>query len=186
MTTQEDKPGNSSISTEVEWVSISLGREKRDSDTRRILSSLPLFSNLSIRDWRELMGLFHSRTFLDDEVIFRRDTPGLGMYIVIDGNVSILDSEKGAGVEIARLTSGDFFGEMTLIEEIDRTATAVSVGTTNLIGIFRPQLKDLMHRRPRLGLILMERLARIVVNRLHEANQRLTECREKLKEESKH
>ena len=66
MTTQEDKPGNSSISTEVEWVSIGLGREKRDSDTRRILSSLPLFSNLSIRDWRELMGLFHSRTFLDD------------------------------------------------------------------------------------------------------------------------
>ena len=71
---------------------------------------------------------------------------------------------------------------MSLIEKVYRSAAVVSAGKTRLIGIFRPQLKDLMHRRPRLGLMLMERLALIVVNRLREASQRLSQCRERVKE----
>ncbi|MDP8237779.1 MAG: cyclic nucleotide-binding domain-containing protein [Candidatus Hatepunaea meridiana] len=184
MTEKHDDSIKNSTITEVEWVPVSLTKDKRDSDMRRTLSSLPLFENISTRDWRELASLFHKRTFSDEEIIFRYGTPGLGMYIVIDGNVVIYSKEKTNDVEIARLGPGSFFGEMSLIDEIDRSATAVSSGNSNLIGIFRPQLKDLMYHRPRLGLILMERLACIVVSRLREADKRLMEYRKKLNSEN--
>lgn len=158
-----------------EWLPQKLHRDKPDSDTRRILSTLPLFVNLSSRDWRELNNLFHNRTYKNDEVIFRYGTPGLGMYIIIEGTIAILARENETDIEIARLGPGDFFGEMTLIEEADRSATAVSIGDSRLMGIFRPQLRDLLNRRPRLGMIIMERLARIVVKRLQVANHRLAE-----------
>ncbi|HHE46169.1 MAG TPA: cyclic nucleotide-binding domain-containing protein [Bacteroidetes bacterium] len=179
MLNQMEKASRFADSVQVEWMPIKLGMEKRDADMRRALSSIPLFENLSRRDWRDLTSLFHFRTFLNDEVIFKYGTPGLGMYIIIDGNVAILAREMDVDVEIARLGRGDFFGEMCLIEEIDRSASAVAKGTTRLIGIFRPQLKDLMHRRPRLGLVIIERLARILTHRLREANQKLVEWREK-------
>ena len=142
---------------------------------------MPLFQNLSRRDWRELSDLFHQRKYSNEEVIFEHDTPGLGMYIIIDGMAKVYSVDRrNKKTEIANLLPGDFFGEMSLIEEVPRSATVASVGTTNLIGIFRPQLRDLMHRRPRLGLVLMERLALILVNRLREANKKLIECREQL------
>ncbi len=178
-----NETSTSRSSIPVEWLQISFSKEKRDSDTRRILSKLPLFENLSMRNWRELSDLFHKRTFLKDEVIFRRGTPGLGMYAIIDGSVAVFDNEDGVDVEIARLGAGDFFGEISLIEDIDRSATTVALETTRLIGIFRPQLKDLMHRRPQLGLIIIERLARILTSRLREANNRLVMYKRKLTEE---
>jgi len=179
MTEKNNKTARFADSVKAEWMPISFGKDKREADMRRVLASIPLFENLSSRDWRDLAGLFHFRTFTNNEVIFRYDTPGLGMYIIIEGYVSILARELDADVEIARLGQGDFFGEMSLVEDVERSASAVSSGTTRLIGIFRPQLRDLMHRRPRLGLILMERLARIITHRLREANQKLVEWREK-------
>lgn len=178
----EDKSGISGL-VPVEWLQISLSKEKRDSDTKRILSNLPLFENLSMRNWRELSDIFHKRTFLKDEVIFRHGTPGLGMYAIIDGSVAVFDNDEGVDVEITRLGTGDFFGEISLIDEIDRSATIVALETTRLIGVFRPQLRDLMHRRPQLGLIIIERLARILASRLREVNDRLVMYKKKLAEE---
>lgn len=175
-----DETSASGSSIPVEWLQISFSKEKRDAETRRILSNLPLFQNLSMRQWRELSDLFHKRTFTKDETIFKYGTPGLGMYAIIDGSVAVYDNEDGVDVEIARLGSGDFFGEMSLIEEVERSATIVALETTKLIGIFRPQLKDLMHRRPQLGLIIIERLARILASRLREANHRLAMYKKKL------
>ncbi|NQT34933.1 cyclic nucleotide-binding domain-containing protein [bacterium] len=175
-----DETSVSGSSIPVEWLQISFSKEKRVSDTRRILSNLPLFENLSMRQWRELSDLFHKRTFTKDEIIFKNGTPGLGMYAIIDGSVAVYENEDGVDVEIARLGSGDFFGEMSLVEEVERSATIVALETTRLIGIFRPQLKDLMHRRPQLGLIIIERLARILTSRLREADHRLAMYKRKL------
>jgi CRP-like cAMP-binding protein len=172
-------------STEVEWQPIKIGKDKRDTDLRRTLNAVPLFANLPRRYWRELTSLFHFRAYEDQEIIFHYATPGLGMYIIIEGSVLILALKDETYVEIARLARGDFFGEMSLVEEVERGATAMSSGKTRLIGIFRPQLQNLIHRRPRLGLALMERLARILTTRLRESNRKLSDCRDQLNREEK-
>jgi len=171
-------------STEVEWQPIKMGKDKRDTDVRRTLAAMPLFVNLPRRYWRELASLFHFRTFEDQEIIFRYGTPGLGMYIIIEGSVLILARKDDSYVEIAKLGPGDFFGEMSLIEEVERGATAMASGKTRVVGIFRPQMQNLMHRRPRLGLLLTERLARIIANRLRESNRKLSDCRNQISREA--
>ncbi|MCF7811165.1 cyclic nucleotide-binding domain-containing protein [bacterium] len=183
MNEQDDKMKTESYTTEVDWQPVVISKEKRDIDIKEILTSLSLFSKLSQRDWRELSDLFHQRIYSDGEIIFEYDTPGLGMYIIIEGSARVLNIDLGGvKTEVAILNKGDFFGEMSLVEEVYRSATVNAIGKTQLVGIFRPQLKDLMHRRPKLGLLLMERLAIIIINRLREANRRLAESRDRIRE----
>jgi len=163
------------MQTSTEWTSFDLGHSKSDELIRTTLDSIPLFENLSVRDWRHLAGLFHQRRFDDGEIVFEAGMPGLGMYIIVAGTVRVLEKRGGEDIELTRLGSGDFFGEMSLIDEVPRSATVISVGDTHLIGIFRPHLQELMHRRPRLGVLLLERLASILVKRLREANRLLAE-----------
>jgi len=142
---------------------------------RETLQRNPLFENLSRRDWRELTDLFHERQFQAGETIFLQGTPGLGMYIIVSGAVRIIRVADDRQLELARLIEGDFFGEMSLVDDFERSATALVAEPTQLIAIFRPQLEALMNRRPALGIILMRRLARIISFRLREANGVLSE-----------
>jgi CRP-like cAMP-binding protein len=166
--------------TEIEWMSVGEGGLTKDSEIRRVLSNTPLFKDIPKRDWRELEGLFHKRKFADDEIIFEIGTPGLGAYAILNGEVRIIGEKKGVLVELARLREGGFFGEMSLIDDSRRSATAMAVGETYLIGFFRPQLLELMRTRPKLGVVLMQRLAQMMAERLRFANQSLAECRDDL------
>ncbi|MBD3167746.1 cyclic nucleotide-binding domain-containing protein [bacterium] len=168
------------LGTEVEWMPMGEGGLTKDSEIQRVLSGTPLFRDIPKRDWREIEGLFHKRKFSNDEIIFEIGTPGLGAYAILNGEVRIVGEKKGMLVDLARLKEGAFFGEMSLIDDSPRSATAIAVGETYLIGFFRPQLLELMKTRPKLGVVLMQRLAQIMAERLRVANQALAECRDEL------
>lgn len=163
-----DSPG-------VEWAPIHTARPDSIGEAIKTLSQTLLFEGLSTRDWRHLTPLFHHRQFADDEIVCAYGTPGLGMYIIVSGAVKVVMDRGSETLELARLQSGDFFGEMSLIDDYDRSATVVAVGETRLIGIFRPQLQELIVQRPKLGVVLLNRLAIIIVHRLREANRMLVE-----------
>ncbi len=159
----------------VMWEPIKPKRDEQAYLVRRALRSTPLFEGLSPHDWKLISSLFHIRKYDHGEVVFECGTPGLGMYVVIDGYVRIVVDEEGEELELSIMQEGDFFGEMSLIDEVVRSATAIAEGETRLVGLFRPQLRELMHHRPKLGIILYERLAQIVVRRLRESNRLLAE-----------
>ncbi len=160
--------------THPEWKPLEENEKKSKKNARRILENTPFFQNLGRNDWRELEALFHERHYETDEVIFYEGTPGLGMYVIVDGAVRVVSEQDGEEVQYASLESGDFFGELSLVEEEQpRSASAIAQGPTRLIGLFRPQLLALMHTRPKLGVVLLERLARNIAARLREANQLL-------------
>ncbi len=164
----------------LEWLPFKIGKESDQAIIKRTLRNTPLFEKLSSRDWHLMTGLFHLRTYKANEIIFEKGTPGLGMYVIIDGSVKITTEEDGDEVVIVNLSQGDFFGEMSLIDEVERSANAISDTETKMIGIFRPQLQELMTHRPRLGIVIFQRLASIVVKRLREANKNLTQERNEL------
>lgn len=169
-----------------EWFSVDSELLLPKDNTTQLLRHIPLFRDLSNRNWREISNMFHERSFKKDEIIFKEGTPGLGMYIVVDGAVRIIGEVNDQIIELASLVPGQFFGEMTLIDNTDRSATALATEPTRLIGIFRPQLKDLMNRRPRLGMTILVRLAEIIVFRLRTANRYLAECQADLQRLSSH
>ena len=86
-------------------------------------ASIPLLAVLSPKDRQRSSRARKARTFAKDEVLVREGDPPLHLYIVAAGHARIERADQGL---VARLGPGDFFGELALIEEHDRTATVVA------------------------------------------------------------
>lgn len=181
---EQSKPAEKSIYIDPEWKPIENAHQKSNIEFEALIRSMSFFRDIKNRDWKELRDLFHERRYQNGELVFEVGMPGLGMYIVVNGAVRIVEQHEDEEIEIGRLTSGDFFGEMSLVEDTVRSAAAVADGDVLLIGLFRPQLLDLMYRRPKFGLKLMERLASILAKRLRIANKQLAELSKKLRAQS--
>ncbi len=158
-----------------EWCPITAEMLKPGAMHQVVLQQNPLFENLGKRDWWELTNLFHDRNFQSGEMIFQQDTPGMGMYVIIHGTVKIVSERGEQEIELAVLKDGEFFGEMSLIDETARSASAVVSEKTHAIAIFRPQLEELLNRRPKLGNKILKRLSMIISHRLRIANQLISE-----------
>ena len=124
-----------------------------------LLGAVPLFEDLSPRELDAVQRLLHRRDYVAGESIFVQGEPGLGMYIIVRGVVSI--QSEPSGRELVELTDGDFFGEIALLNEVIRTATARAKTDCTLLSLFQPDLLSLLDRNPRLGVKVLLSLARL-------------------------
>ena len=113
--------------------------------------------------------------------MFHQGDPGLGMYIIQEGAVSIVLAEgDNSQKELAVLSEGDFFGELGLLDESARSASAVCKTDCLLIGFFRPDLLELIERKAALGIKIVMKLAEIVGERLRKTDKELSKLRAQL------
>ncbi len=153
------------------WGNIFKDRDETCRDSCLLLKKIPLFSGLRKRELRQIDRLVHRRQYKDGEVIFWEGEPGVGMYVVQEGEVGIYrDFAKCGQKELARMRAGDFFGEMALLEDDCRSATAVAGGTTHLLSLIHADLFDLIGRKPQLGITLLSTLANMLARRLRLTN----------------
>ncbi|HUI66251.1 MAG TPA: cyclic nucleotide-binding domain-containing protein [Bacteroidota bacterium] len=146
-------------------------KEGRRASFRETLKSIPIFSELGRRELASVERILHQREYAAGEVIFRQDEPGLGMYIIETGRVSIVSDD-----ELDRMTElgdGEFFGELPLLDGGTRSATAVAKTPCRIFGFFQPDLFGLIERNPRLGVKIVLSLAAIIGMRLRAANERV-------------
>ncbi len=136
-----------------------------------VLRTVPLFEGLAFRDLKKIELIAHERTFMPDEVVFHERQPGTGMYFIKKGLIELTKTINGERVKIAELGSGEFFGEMSLIENYPRSARAAAVVKTEVLGIFRPDLFDLIDRHPRLGSKILLKLSERLANRLRKTTE---------------
>jgi CRP/FNR family transcriptional regulator, cyclic AMP receptor protein len=138
------------------------------------LSTVPVFESLSKRQVVKIHSLMHVRTFDSDEIIFRKGDPGVGLYVIRDGAVDVYSEFSDlTRYKVASLESGDFFGEISLLNDSPRSATVVAVKSSILLGFFRHDLLELMNSDPSLGVKLVYNLAKIVAERLRIMNESL-------------
>jgi len=148
-----------------------------------ILRKIPVFADLRPRELREFERVLHRREFKKDEVVFREGEPGVGMYIIYQGSVGIFKNKPDGGEELlAELKEGEFFGEMALLDESPRSATARALEPSIILGLFQPDLFDLIERKPKLGNKILLNLAHIIGERLRRTNEELQALRQKLAE----
>ena len=79
--------------------------------------------------------------------------------------------------ELAILKDGDFFGEIALIEESQRSASAICRTDCQIIGFFRPDLFEIIEKHQRLGIKIVLKLAEIIAERLRRTNQEGTQLK---------
>jgi CRP-like cAMP-binding protein len=134
-----------------------------------------LFKTLTEREHKFLSTMVYERVYDPGEPIFRQGDRGFGLYVIAKGTVAI--KTQGEGVEqilVTKLTRGSFFGELSLLEmENVRSASAIALEKTVLVGFFKPDLKEIMDRKPAMGVKILQQLALVLGTRLIETTTRL-------------
>ncbi len=119
-----------------------------------------------------LSKFLHRRNFNPEEIIFKQGDSGYGFYFIFDGAVKVftdLDNKKTTehGDFIIELEKYQYFGEMGLLEEFNRrSATVIASEKTVLMGIFKPDLEDLIENYPVVGAKFLREISLVMATRM--------------------
>jgi CRP-like cAMP-binding protein len=164
-------------------------RQQSDEEITKLLSENYIFKSLTSFELYFVRQLIHRRIYKPGEAIFTQGELGVGMYIVAKGTVNItvedhhVADENDRHIFVTRLTHGDFFGEISLVEQAGRrTATATAADEVILLGFFKPDLAEVIERNPRTAVKILTRLGEVLGRRLKETADRFTEVKRELKD----
>lgn len=115
---------------------------------KRIIEKVPLFKGASAELLEDLMNELTSKIFVPEERIFRTGDPGDSMYFIQSGAVEILTAD---GKPIATLSEGAFFGEMALIFDNTRSATARSKSYCDVYCLSKESFQRVLKAYPEFG-----------------------------------
>src|SRR6266704_2386685 len=140
----------------------------------KILQTIPLFSDLTPKELRILEQVVHVRTYEAGEPVFVETEPGAGMYVIRSGHVDIVLNYKSENpLILSELEPGDFVGEMALLGDTSRSATAMARERSELIGFFHPDLIEIINLHPGMGAKISIGLAKTLAERLRYTNMQL-------------
>jgi len=99
------------------------------------------------------------RVYADGEVIVRQGDPGDCMYVVQSGTVEVVREDGGPVAVLAELGANDFFGEMSLFEHENRSATVRAKGEARVLTVDRKTLFRRIQSDPSLALNLLRTMS---------------------------
>ncbi len=167
-------------SESLEWKNV-FKLKRKPTSVEEMLAKIPVFENLKAKELRQVSGIVHRRQYVSGEYVFYQNDPGLGMYVIEQGEVAVvLVAADGTKKELATLKDGDFFGELSLLDESPRSASVIAQSDANLIGFFRPDLFEIMEKAPGTGLKIVLKVAEMIGERLRNTNQELSKVRGEL------
>jgi CRP/FNR family transcriptional regulator, cyclic AMP receptor protein len=130
------------------------------SPTAKSFRRVPLFRQLDDTALSELCALVTIERFPAGTRLFRAGDAGDAMFLVESGRVQIkLSDTEGDEVVLADLRSGEFFGELVLLDGKPRSADAVVVEEATLSKLSRPTFLSLIDRRPGIALECLNAMA---------------------------
>jgi len=94
--------------------------------------------------------------------IFHEGDLGTEMFIIHEGQIEILQESEAGQRQIAILDRGDFFGEMSILEELPRNAAARAVSDVKIIMIDGATFDSMLRANPEIGIRIMRKLSRRV------------------------
>ena len=105
-----------------------------------------------------------SREYAPGAVVCREGEEGEEMYIIQKGKVRVSKRFAGKTHVISILEKGDFFGEMAIVNRIQRTATVTAIDQVELLVFDREGLQNLIARNARIALNIIDKLCRRLQN----------------------
>ncbi len=140
------------------------------------LSEITIFKNLTKRELNEVEGIIHKRTVKDMEVIAQAGEPPLAIYIIKSGHIDFVIGKPGEeGEVIENYTSGDIVGEICIFDDEPRPSSIISRGESELLGIFKYDIDELMKKRPIIGYKILKNIGEKLVKRVRKLTALLNE-----------
>jgi CRP-like cAMP-binding protein len=138
---------------------------------REFLQSVPLFARLGEGSLEAILRLTRRRKFRKDEVIFHENEVGDSLFIILRGRVKVaIFGDDGKEVTLSTLSEGDFFGEMSLLDQEPRSATTIAEEECELLALQRDDFMRALEQDPGMSASLIQVLA----DRLRKANHQIS------------
>ena len=134
-------------------------------DHLNLLEAVPLFHGLTSKEMSRLAKVTDEVTVGAGSVIAEEGQPGDAFYLLVDGAAVVNRKEK----KIATLGTGDFFGEMSLLDDGPRSATVQLVRDSTLLVIHRDQFAGIITELPGVA----HKMLRGLAARLRAADHRI-------------
>lgn len=120
----------------------------RERALTNVLSVSPLFQVIPSKDRARLAPRFKLVELPAGGQAFQEGEPGGALYLVKDGTVEVRMTLRGEALVLARLGKHQFFGEVSFLTGVPRTATVHAVEPTELLKIEEAELRDLVRHHP--------------------------------------
>ncbi|MBZ0273063.1 Crp/Fnr family transcriptional regulator [bacterium] len=134
------------------------------------LATIPIFAGLFDGDAADLERAGQLMFVRKKQVAYRPGDPSDAIFLIRSGRVKISKiTEDGREIILNLLKTGDVFGEMAFLEDAPRDTFAEALDDTNIIVIRKPELLQLIKRRP----AITYRLAKIIGERRREAEKNM-------------
>ncbi|MGA2382908.1 MAG: Npt1/Npt2 family nucleotide transporter [Gemmatimonadales bacterium] len=126
------------------------------------LKSAPVFERVSGEDLAALARVAEIETYSPSQAVFGEGEMGDALYVMVRGKVAI----ESGGERLAELGPGDAFGEMAVLDEVPRSATATATEETEVLRIGSEEFYEILHEQVEIA----EGVIRMLTGRLREAD----------------
>ena len=137
------------------------------------LKKIPLFAELTENEIYQVMKLSFEKKYPKDSTLFVEGMAGEVLYIIKAGKVDIVKKTPQGEILLSSLGTGEFLGEMSLIDDSKRSATARVAVDSELIVITRKCFNDMLQGDPHITAKLLLHFLRVSARRLRETDKRL-------------
>jgi len=125
------------------------------------LESVPIFSELDSDALEKIVKSGVTQTYKKDSIILSEEESGSALFVIVEGKVKVSRSSgDDKEVILAILNESDFFGEMSLLDGMARSATVTAIEDSKLFIIQRTEFLDLLKKYPEVSIALLTELTK--------------------------
>jgi hypothetical protein len=139
-----------------------------------LLRTVPLFAHMSLEQLEAIDALLREVHYVEGETICREGDPGDELLVILEGEVGFSRrAAQGGELHLSTFGAGSWFGEMAVLSDEPRSATARASKPSRILSLRGDRLKELVLEMPELAFEILRELAA----RLRAADRRLEEPR---------
>jgi CRP/FNR family transcriptional regulator, cyclic AMP receptor protein len=135
-------------------------------DPVKMLSGVPIFEGLTKKELKAIADAAKQVTHAAGSTLAREGESGVGFFLILEGVASVTVGDRSRG----KLGPGDFFGEISLLDQGPRTATVVAQTPVTTLGLTAWSFKRLVEQNPSIA----SKMLKVMANRLRASSRDLT------------
>lgn len=129
---------------------------REESPIIKMLERVPIFSGLTQKELRSIASSSKEKKFQSGQTMVSEGESGVGFFLIIEGRAEV----RSGGKVLSRLEQGQFFGEMTLLDEQPRSADVVAVDPTKCLIFTVWEFHGMIRTYPKMAREIMKEMAR--------------------------
>ena len=140
-----------------------------------LATRITLFQSMTMEEIEYICPYFEFMAYPAETYVFQEGDPGDWMGFIVSGKLEVQKSTTYPGKHIimAYMGQGSVIGEMSLIEERDRSASVYAMENTELLILRTDQMEAIIRSHPSIGAKLLKGIAWILCKRLRQLGDRL-------------